>query len=421
LVEIVNKVDFDTDGFCSVKVIGTIEAGFNNYGRNEKRDISNDLAQKLFQYCFEYAYKLYQSTPLYVLELITDSAKQIADADCASLHFPFNPQQETYTYEVWLGSPYLRNLHLRTLRPRKGGLGEQAIIAGEPIFMPLKDDPDAFAAFNPEVYKTGIRAMAAFPLIIGDEQQSSYRVPWDRTPHTPEKGILYIAFKNYPWFTGPAMDGVRLFTSLAKDAIRQATNHLQAIHSLRQLANLHDITRLLADESEAEYLYSIAGHISNMLAADLIIIYEYDPAQQQFLANPTVLGRRERPEPHDGPGAPSGNYSPPLHFDQGKNVRGDVYATNLEELLAMYRTGAQKNECAKFIECERIKSGASILLRLGKKIVGNIFINYRRHHVFEDSEKYFISMLSSIAAIAVQNRRLNRRLLQTEQISREIK
>src|SRR4051812_2373909 len=80
----------------SYEVIGTLEAGFDNSGRIHGRDIPDDLTRKLFERACQCAVTLYQASLLHVLELVTDSVKQITHADCASLHFPLSTQRDRF-------------------------------------------------------------------------------------------------------------------------------------------------------------------------------------------------------------------------------------------------------------------------------------------------------------------------------------
>ncbi|MCK5346392.1 MAG: GAF domain-containing sensor histidine kinase, partial [Candidatus Heimdallarchaeota archaeon] len=58
-----------------------------------------------------------------------------------------------------------------------------------------------------------------------------------------------------------------------------------------------------------------------------------------------------------------------------------------------------------FIEREKIKSAAGILLMADEEIVGTMFVNYRRIHFFSDNEKEFIDTIASSAALAIKNQR----------------
>jgi K+-sensing histidine kinase KdpD len=369
-------------------VIGTIEAGFDlRRSPNEVRSFSQESAQILFQAACKHGYALYKSTLLHVLEVITRSALEVARADYANMHFPFEAHRNTYN--VWSGPTLSGNL-----KPRPGGLAEKAIASAKVGFLSGK----SLAEFNPEAYAVGIHAMAAYPLVISEGPVSALQ----RNVTQERKGVLYVAFKEEHVFTQDEIDGLQLFTNLAKDAIRHAMHSMDTIHAARQLANLHEISRSLADEADHEYLLeSIAGHSLNVLAADLVVIYEYDHAQQLFLSKPATAGRRE-PRSEE-PGAP--DYTPPSRLI----VKSAHYAQCAEELAMLYAdTAATQAACRCYIEREKLLAGAAVPLWFGDDAVGIIFVNYRRAHNFSKYELSIVETLASTAAVAIQYRRLLR-------------
>jgi signal transduction histidine kinase len=370
------------------EVIGTIEAGFDNSRLylDEVRTFSQESAQILFQAACKHGYALYKSTLRHVLEVITRSALGVARADYANMHFPLDPHRNTYN--VWAG-PTLS----RSVKPRPGGLAEKAIAAARPFFLSGK----SLAEFNPEAYSVGIHAMAAYPLVISEGPASALQ----RNITEEKKGVLYVAFKKEHEFTRDEIDGLQLFTNLAQDAILHAMHSMDTIQAARQLANLHEISRSLADEADHEYLLeSIAGHSLNVLAADLVVIYEYDHAQQLFLSKPAAAGRRETRSGE--PGAP--DYTPPSRLI-AKSVH---YARCPEELVMLYADAATEAACRCFIEREKLLTGAAVPLWFGGEAVGIIFVNYRRDHNFSKYELSIIETLGSTAAVAIQYRRLLR-------------
>lgn len=324
------------------------------------------------------------------LEVITHSALEIARADYANLHFPLDPRYEHNTYDIWAGAPLSR-----TLKPRPGGLAERAIKTAHPGFLSGR----SLAKFNPKAYAAGVHAMAVYPLIINEGATSGFT---RRSSTEAKTGALYVAFKEEHLFTEDEKDGLQLFTNLAEDAIRQAMHSMDAIHTARQLANLHDISRSLADEADHENLLeSIAGHSLNVLAADLVLIYEYDRAQQLFLSKPATAGRREARSGE--PGVSDGLYTPPLHL---MNLKGTEHAGCAEKLAALYAPPGADTTCRCFVERERLVTGAAVPLCFGDEAVGIIFVNYRRSHLFSKYELSIIETLASTAAIAIQYRRL---------------
>ena len=138
-----------------------------------------------------------------MLEVITESAREIAGADTSSLHYPLQspltPNENRYMHEVWAGkSPP------QTFRPRVGGLGERAIRAGEPQFLRYTGQADVSetVTFNPKVYAAGIRSLAAFPLIV------------EKGPLKTSVGVLYVGLRDNRDFSDDEIAGLTLYTRI---------------------------------------------------------------------------------------------------------------------------------------------------------------------------------------------------------------
>ncbi len=140
----------------------------------------------------------------------------------------------------------------------------------------------------------------------------------------------------------------------------------------------------------------------NLLAADIVTIYEYIEADKRFLTPPDIAGRLK------DKGAMFGKvYKGDLPELLVKSGGSSYQGPNFEDIgLGTRRKERNKSENDAFIERERIKSSAGILLRVGKETVGVLFINYRRTHTFSNEEKTIIDILAASAAIAIKNRRL---------------
>ena len=155
-----------------------------------------------------------------------------------------------------------------------------------------------------------------------------------------------------------------------------------------------------ADEAEDEDLLdSIAGHASNVVAADIVIIFEYERARG-FLPTPAMAGRFTELLGNSSHG--ESNYMPPLRLSENL---GPQYAHVRGELVALYAEDHETNLCEQFLVKEEIQAGAFVPLRRGNELVGIMFINYRRARQFSDYDKTIIGTLASTVAIAIQNRR----------------
>jgi hypothetical protein len=175
-----------------------------------------------------------------------------------------------------------------------------------------------------------------------------------------------VGYREDHLFSENEVRGLQLFADLAKGAIRHASHYVETLRSARQFANLHDVSRALAAEVNDQHLLSsIAGNTANVLAADLVIAYEYDPEQSRFLQKPAVEGRRQTV--HGLPGSRDGAYTPPLRL---MDASGPKYAGCLSELTTLYSTSESLKECTQFLEAEKIKAGIAVPLGLGNEKVG---------------------------------------------------
>jgi GAF domain-containing protein len=377
----------------SWEIIGTLEAGFDN-SSPPARHISHDLARQLFGNACHSTPRLYHATLLYVLELVTACIKHVTHADCASLHFPLGRHGRRSTFQVWLGPTYSR-----AIQPRGDGLGHDAIRAqrSKTIIYGRKTAKH----FNPRVHDAGINSYTAFPLIFHQDQRSAQLRCVTPISTTPLTGVLYIAFRELRRFSKSEIKSLQPFITLALDTIRNVTYHAQTLNLARQLASLHDIARLFAVETDLHHmLWSIAGFTSNILTADLVMIYIYDSKRRCFMKQPVTAGRRLNDK--IGPGSASNNYLPPLQLSTQEE---SVYAESREAVLRLYGDVGCQDGITEFVNEEAIAAAAGVVLRLGKELIGIMFVNYRRLRVFSEHERKFVETLASTAAIAIWNRR----------------
>ncbi len=363
------------------EVIGTVEAGFCD----PERKVPAELVNKLSQLGARRAKDIRRSSLHHVLEAIVEQARQIVRADSATLHFPYEPGQG-YQFQVQAGQ--LDPLFLSAFPPRDPGLGREAMNIKEPRFIP---DPsqghpkDELSRQNPDIYQQGIKAMAAFPLVLGSE-----------------RGVLYVHFQRSHWFREAEIGWIRLLANRAADAIRHVMNYTNIRDRARQLATLQSIAHSLGSSpDDPDLLPKISGNTLNIFAADVVTIYEYNEREDRVLTPPSIAGRlKEAREmqtkiyPDDAPRRLIGH-------DDNVYVEKDVG----RHYILDNPGGKKSGRAASFVPREGIKSAAAILLRTGTELVGIMFINYRRPHRFSKKEKAIIDALASSAAVAIQNRR----------------
>ena len=374
-----------------VEIIGTLEAGYHAPKKSEyqlRGLISVEQAVTLARSTAKLGLELHKTLLPYVLETIADRAWEIIRADTASLHFLYNKERQKYSYEVCMGE--FTSKYLENHQPRENGLGRMAIIKGEPLFVPdpsLGHSEDHLRESNPRVWEVGVRSMAAFPLLVDDNENER------------KEGVLYVLFRKPHRFTTDEIEWIKLFASRAVEAIRNSINYTQASDNAKALSVLHSISQSLTEKPQTDLLRQIAGNSLGILAADIVNIYEYVQAENRFLlphegegkllVNIDVLGL----EPHAGPH---------LLLESKKDFHFTV--DSLHDSI-MNSPNLDRTEVDSFVEREKIKSSAGIVLRVGMEIVGVMLVLFRRPHLFSEQEKQIIQTLAANAALAIKNRR----------------
>jgi GAF domain-containing protein len=392
------------------EVIGTIEAGFADAGQ----EISRAVAERVAVLAAERAGKLYDASLDNVFETIANGAMTIIGADAGSLHF--DPVQDRvaagathYVYEAWAGHPFQS-----AKSPRANGLGQQALQQRRALWIPDRDrghHPDYLREFHREAYDEGVMAEAAIPIFFSEESDALYSDS-DAAGQRPEKqGLLYVRFTREHWFTEQEIDWLRLFGDRATQAIRIATSHTKERNRVRRLANMNHIARSLADHPASPWLLpAIAGVALNIMAADIVSVYEYDEKKAEFLSNnPSTAGRLIEKALTEAPSFDERS-APTLLLKTRENIFADDAAAN-ETLSAKRGTALYARS---FVARERVKSAAALILRgeaaadgqrIRQEMLGMMFVNYRTPHHFTPEDIKVAETLASSAAIAIRNRR----------------
>ncbi|MUG91861.1 GAF domain-containing protein [Scytonema sp. UIC 10036] len=369
-----------------IVVIGTVETGYSCC----KKRIEREQLFELLQYIAKKSLEIWQAQLPRVLETIAERVKQFLNADAATLHFLYEPdqQQGRYIYEVFSGG--VGKQFLKACPPRNNGLGRQAIQDKKYKVIPEPSgEPDnlEMERFNPKACNAGIKAMAAFPLLVDGKE-----------------GVLYVLFRREHKFIKRKLRFVELFVRRwAVDAISYTTR-IQQMRDGARWRSLHSITQSLSRIPEikipdvsipdvSNLLRRIAWNSLNILGADVVNIYEYIQTERKFMTPPKTAGRLKEEQKMREKVIGEQNV-PFLLIKHGENI----YAPYQEEEPILQNSS--------FTNQEGIKSVAGILLKVDNQdIVGVMLINYRRLHSFSEEEKIIIETLASSAAIAIQNHR----------------
>ncbi|WP_083468005.1 ATP-binding protein [Methylobacterium tarhaniae] len=402
-ISLVQERGKKTDASSEFQVIGTLEVGYINESMSKHKVVTWSDIELVFELACKYAYTLCQSTLLSVLEAVAKSAKEIAGADCANFIFPFDLSDRLHAYSVWSGQS-LPGI-LRDVKPRRNGLGEKAIASGRPQFLPDTKTGHTISEFNPQLHRAGVKAMAAYPLDLLSERLPD-RLHSGKAPR--KHAVLYVAFTHDHIFREEEIEGTKLFMNLARDAVRHALYYVDAARAARQLTNLQEIAKALANEAdEGQLLYSIAGHSLNLVSADMVLVFEYDQDQRRFVANPVISG-------HRGTALLPDSESPFSSFPHTPSPRlagstDPIITYSPEKLVEQLRDDDGEEEFwVRLVKGEQIRTCIICPLRIGDIVTGIMLIAFRRSQNFSEHEIGVIKSLASTAGVAMQRRRLLR-------------
>jgi GAF domain-containing protein len=393
------------------EVIGTIEAGFED----SSREIPLSLAVSLAIMAGHRARDLHRASLENVFQTIARSAMKIIQADAASLYFA-GVENETdtglahYIYEAWEGRRFPS-----VTSPRSNGLGQQALRHRQVLFVPDKErghDEQYLRTSYPEAYDEGMRAEAAIPIFFSEESDGLYGDEGGDASRPKKQGLLYVRFERPHSFTKSEIGWLEVLASRATEAIRQATFYARERDRARRLANMHHIALSLADDpASSSLLEDIAGVALNLLAADVVSVYEYDEQNESFRSSrPTIAGRLIQAGLINTPSFDERS-APALLAKTPVNIYADDAASN--PILSAKWNSGQHGE--SFVARERVKSAAALILRGGtsaehehpkEEILGLMFVNYRTPHRFTAEDRKLTEILASTAAIAIWNHRL---------------
>lgn len=412
-----------------IEVIGTVEVGYKNL----QQRIAPEKAIELIKFVGKQALEISPYRFSSVLEKLAYTTKKVVEADAGSLYFLVKPIQDPYIHEIENGKieqrflkseehenyiPYIYQVFsgsigwyfLKKCPPRKknklgeSALGQQAIDDKKYRFI---SDSKTLKISNPKAFELGIKAMAAFPLIVEHKQVI--------VEHKQEikNGVLYLDFKDESKCTKEQLKKAEVLAERAVDAMKHAINYQNLRDQSNQLMTLQAVAQSLAQIPDKEkLLHHLAWNTLNILAADAVTIYEYiytDNPEKAFPSPPTIAGKLKDKDKVSI--KLDENDVPFLLVEEAKNI----YVKQITDSPIFRDSSFAKSDR------EDIKSVAGILLKIGKdtgeQIVGVMFINYRRPHEFSDEEKQLIEILASSAAIAIMNQGYLKAL---DDINREI-
>lgn len=376
-----------------VSIIGTLEAGYED--SNKIIEIEQALA--IYKFASECAFDVGKILLPHGLQVLAKKAKDVLGADSATLHFLFDKIQEEYIYQAFSDIASQRLLEIGSIFSQ--ALDDKEIYENKTKIIQSPQDCEELGWHNSKIVEKGIQSVLVFPILVKHSKELS--------GIKETTGALCLYFTQEQQITEDEISQGQRFANRIADAIWDITTYRQMRDQTRQLRILHALANSLAQIPEhGDLLKYIAQNALNVLAADVVTIYEYLEAEHRFLTPPAVAGKLKVAQKMR---TEIGEHDIPFKLIERNEA---VYVTHIDkEPLFRVPKGSP------FSERERVESVAGILLKVGREVVGTLFVNYRHPHHFSDEEKHLIDILASSAAISVKNQRW---LSTISEIDREI-
>ncbi len=227
------------------------------------------------------------------------------------------------------------------------------------------------------------------------------------------------------FFTKQSISDLKKITEDVGPLIAERISFLDALKEVS-----FELSKLPFEGEVNLVLQKIADVAVKSLGIDVVTLYEYDQAKNEFnieQGGPKVGGAlvdsskmRTKVEESDVPYYVIKNRAKPLYFTNVKNV--DFLSTKIERL----------DSRSRFIKREGIESMAALLLpnraynNPKEEIVGVLFANYKRTHNFNVDEKDALATFADYAATAIltsrkeKQRREEARILESAKKSQQI-
>ncbi|KST65524.1 GAF domain-containing protein [Mastigocoleus testarum] len=359
----------------NIRVIGAVISG---YAKRNKQ-ITLKQAEDLIKLVAQHALRIRRTQLSYILEVITENAYRILQADIAALDFMYEPNHQDYVYQVGKGK--INENYWENFTYSKQALRQKALKDRKTIFTPniYQNHPNNLA----KIFEKKSQATVACPLLIDNKE-----------------GLLYLEFNDKYGFTEDEVSLLNIFGYRANSAILHAISEAKNNLKNSQLVNLHLFTQSLINETEKEFLIRrITWSIGNIMGADIVIFYEYIQPENKVIIPPEITGRLIKDK---------SKYTELYQNDNSLMLINNT--TNIYE-SSLNISKFFKN--SDFVKKEEIKSIASILLKIREEVVGVMFIAYRRIYNFSENEQKQIETLASSAAYAIKNQRWLNSWLQT--------
>ena len=216
------------------------------------------------------------------------------------------------------------------------------------------------------------------------------------------EGIFYIHYWTPHAITQDEIDLLQLFADQAAVAIQNVHVYQRLRDQSQALLSLSTIGQSLSSELDLKpLLTNIARSARTTLKADLVAIYQYDQTQQRFFTPPTMEGHLIEPKYMQTEVQERDTPWLLVHRLHENRYAADVFKEPIFYDETRERTTGERT----FVDREKIKSSAGVLLKVRDEVVGVLFIHHRSRQEFSHRDRSVIEHFASYAAVAIQQAR----------------
>ncbi|MCB0166099.1 MAG: GAF domain-containing protein, partial [Anaerolineae bacterium] len=315
-----------------------------------------------------------------VLKQIVCSAREVLHADSAVI-LPYDAAQNRFLREKAVADGItLDSWNLfQKVEPRQGGTAHTIM---ETAWVGVKNVSDRenyhFLGKTTHRFLEQIKAQSfqGISLRVGGESL----------------GVLYVNFENRRDFSDREYEAAVLFANHAALALRNA-KLLEQVRQTRNAARAVAEVTVVGDL--ASTLKAIVTQTQDILGADVVTLYPFDPETDDFDFPQTMIGVR---------------------YSHKISAAGQSRQSTIHRILALDRLHIAENRGADaimndtFAKSEGIRSSVGLPLTVRSIKVGVLIVSYRSPHSFTDDELNNIKLFANQAAVAIRNAQLFKRI-----------
>lgn len=347
-----------------------------------------------------------------VLHSIVGFAREVVQADTATLYI-YDPSIDTFNMATDMGGT--KPLEAVDRKPRPSGTTATIVKTKKPLFSNNAQEHPLFKA-SPYTQKEGICSVAGIPLIRDDTVIGVLYFNYRSTDQITEDRKRI--FEPFAQVAAIAIESTRLLEERSRMAEALAALHRagESILSTRDffLALENREIQSLGIDAASVYvvLEKIVKTAVKVLNADIVTIYQYDQAINDFQLPPVIAGdlreagipRRTKIYPDDAAA---------LVMQQSIDAYFARDSQNDQIMCGQLQYDHEGRPKERFVGREGIVSSCILRLRAEEEIVGVMFVNFRTPQAFSDEQKAVVSVFADQAARAIQNARLYKSIFDT--------